>query len=158
MHLLKYVAIGLLAVALAAGIFYWSSLGSQVRLDGKIVKVRTLSTGDASSLMILEVRLNNPARTPFMIQDVQIEVAPLSGAPMIGMPTNQADLDRVLDYYKTAGPRFNTVLKTRDRIPGGAAGDWTVAAGFDLPESAIMNRRSLVVRFIDVDGPVAEIR
>lgn len=156
--MIKYLGLGLAAAALLAGLFFFANRGSQVRLEGSIVKVRTIATDTNSSLIILEIRLKNPARTRFVIDSVEVEVTPPGGPPVTGRPIAEADLDRALDYYKTAGPRYNPMLKLRDRMAADEAGDKTVAAGFALPETALQNRRALLVRLVDVDGAVTEIR
>lgn len=144
------LALGL--VALAAGIALWLNRGAQVRLDGRIVKVRTIATDEKASIAIVEIRFSNPADTPFVVRDYKLYVTAADGQTVEGMTVIQSDLDRVLDYYKTAGPRYNPVLRARERFLRGAAADRTVAASFDLAEAPLAARRNLEVRIEDVDG------
>jgi hypothetical protein len=152
-ELLKWVGVGLLAVLVAAAVFYWINRGSQVRLEGRIAKARVVATDDNACVVILELHLRNPASVPFWIQEVRMTVAGSEGIRMV-----EADLDRMLDYYKVEGPRYNPVLKAREKIGGGQALDRTVAAGFQMSAAAAARTPELIVRVADVDGAETEIR
>jgi len=45
----------------------------------------------------------------------------------------------------------------RDKVPARAAEDRMVAARFEVPEAKLEERKRLLVRIEDVDGPITEI-
>ena len=157
MQVLRYTLVGLVVVALVAGIVYWSNRGSQVRLGGQIVRVRTLATSDSSSVLIAEVRIENPARVPFIVREVRLSMTNAKGLPVAADPIAQGDLDRLLGYFPAEGPRYNETLKVKSKIGGGSRADWTVPASFRLPQSELDARRSFSVDIEDVDGVVVTV-
>lgn len=162
---LKYSAAGLAIVAVVVAIVFLLNRGSQVRLDGQIVKVRTLKTGDAdpdlnvtaSSLAIIECRLRNPAGVSFLVKSVKVTVTDANGATVESDITAETDLKRVLDYYPQAGPLYNPTLKARDRIASGESVDRTVAASVRIPESALQSRQALTIEIQEADGAVVTL-
>jgi hypothetical protein len=151
------MAMGLAAAGLLVGLGVWLNRGSQTRLEGSILKVRTIATDEAASIAVLDVRIKNPARALFLVREVRLEVTGADGKKQEGITVSEPDLDRVLGYYPLAGPRFNPVLKARERLRGGETVDRTIAASFNVSERELMARRALVVRILDADGAVAEI-
>ncbi|MBA3972996.1 MAG: hypothetical protein C0504_02110 [Candidatus Solibacter sp.] len=152
MQVLRYTLIGLLLVALMAGIVFWSNMGSQVRLSAEVLSVRTLATSESSALLIAEVRITNPARVPFVLREVRVSAVESSGGAITGDPVAQGDLDRVLGYFPAGGPRYNETLKVRSRIAGNSQADWTIPASFALSQMDLDARRGLEIEIEDVDG------
>jgi len=155
--LAKGLAFGLVAVAVIAGLALLFNRGSQVRLEGAIMKVRTISTDDNASIAVVDFRIKNPARVLFLVKEVTIAVVTADGKTVEGISVAQTDLDRVLEYYKLTGPRFNPVLRAREKLTGGIEVDRTSAASFDIPEKALLARRNLLLRIQDADGVIVEI-
>lgn len=149
--------LGLAGAALVVGLGVYLNRGSQTRLEGTVLKVRTISTGDASSIAVVDFRLTNPARALFLVREVTVEATTAGGKKLEGMTASEPDLDRVLGYYPLTGPRFNPVLKARERLRAGQTVDRTIAASFDVSEKELLSRRRLAVRIVDADGAVAEI-
>jgi hypothetical protein len=156
--LLKYTLIGMVAAALAVGLAIWGNRGWQVRLEVAELKARTVGTDENSSILILELRLKNPAQTPFVVRQVRASVLAQGGARVEGKVVSELDLDRVLEYYKHLGPRYNPTLKARERLAGGAQIDRTVAASFAVAEAALNAREGVAVEIEDVDGVVVNAR
>lgn len=154
--LVKYTLAGLVAAALAVGLAIWGNRGSQVRLEVEEVKARTVGTDDSSSILILELRIRNPAQTPFVVREVRMKASTQGRGEAEGMVVSEMDLDRVLDYYKQLGPRYNPTLKVKEKLGGGAAEDRTVAASFPWPEAALLARSGVIVEIEDVDGVVVK--
>jgi hypothetical protein len=152
--LVKYSVVGLAAVAVVVTVIWFSNRSSQVRLQGQALKVRTLATDENSSLAVVEFRIKNPADVPFVVRVCKLRVVTKDGSPVDGEVTAEMDLDRVLDYYKTMGPRFNPTIKTKDRIGGRETIDRTVAGSFPVSESALQSRQKFVLELEDVDGAV----
>lgn len=154
---LKYTLVGLVAVAAIAGLLFVANRGQQVRLDGQILKVRTIATPEDSSIAVIDFRVANPAKVHFMVRSAQIILAGASGETVTVDPIAEMDLDRVLSYYQMTGPRFNPTLKPKERIIGSSTVDRTIAGSFSLPESTLARRKSLTVRIEDTDGAVVDI-
>ncbi len=152
MQVLRYTLVGLVLVALLAGVAYWFNRGSQVRLNAEVVRVRTVATSETSSVLIAEVRIDNPADVPFVVRQVSLSLTGSSGDAVAGDPVAQGDLDRVLGYYTAEGPRYNETLKIRSHLTGGTRRDWTVPASFALPKAELDARRGLTIEIEDVDG------
>jgi hypothetical protein len=84
---------------------------------------------------------------------MQIFVTGPDGNEIEGITVSRPDMNRIFDYYKLLGPKYNEVLIIRDKVGPGEQMDRMVAAGIPLPESDIENRKSLKLRLKDVDGP-----
>lgn len=154
----KFLAIGIAIAAIVAGLGLYVNRGSHVGLEGAIVKVRLISTDENSCVAVLELRLSNPADIRFLVRDVEIAVDGVKGQTLTVPSIPQIDLDRVLDYFKLAGPRYNPVLRMKENIPGKTDLDRTVAGSFAVPEAALAARSGFRVLIRDVDGPVTEIK
>lgn len=152
------LSLGLLGAGLVVGFALWLNRGSQTRLEGTILKVRTVSTDTSSSIAVIDLRVKNPARALFLVREVTVEAATGAGKVVQGVTVSEPDLDRVLAYYPATGPRFNPVLKARDRLREGETVDRTIAASFPLSEGDLAARRSLAVKILDADGALVEIR
>lgn len=151
--------LGLLAVALVAAFFLLSNRPSQVRLEARILKVRTISTDDKASVVVAEVRMKNPSGYPFMLRAAHVKCVNAEGKEIDGENVSEMDLDRLLNYFKTVGPRYNPTFKLRDRIPAGAEIDRTVAASLPIAVSELNQRRNLIIQLEETDGvtvPVSE--
>lgn len=144
--------IGLAAVALLAGLGFWSNRGSQVRLEASIVKTRIIATDERAAVAVFEVRLKNPARVPFIVRGTRTTAIDSAGAAIPSDPVPQGDLDRVLEYYKQAGPRYNDVLHAKAKLLGGVQKDWTIAASFPVAASVLEARRRFEIVIEDLDG------
>lgn len=149
---------GLAAAGLLAAAAYWLNLGSQARLEVRWLKVRTIATGPESSLAIFDLRIHNPSRVLFQVKEVEAALVGPGGARQDGLVAAERDLDRALSYYPLAGPRYNPVLKFRERIRGGETVDRTVAASFALPVEALESRQSFEIRIQDADGEIVTAR
>lgn len=148
---------GTAGAALAIGLAMWGNLGSQVRLEVEEAKARTVATDEKASILILELRVKNPAQVPFVVREVRVKALTPQGEAN-GLPVAEPDLDRVLDYYKHLGPRYNSTLKVKERIGGGTQLDKTVAASFEIAEQTLIQRSGVVLEIEDVDGAVVTAR
>lgn len=158
-RLLIPLLLGLLAAGAVAAFFFLSNRPSQVRLEARILKVRTISTDDKASVVVAEVRMKNPSGYPFMLRAAHVKCVTAEGKEIDGENVSEMDLDRLLNYFKTVGPRYNPTFKLRDRIPAGAEIDRTVAASLPIAVSELNQRRNLIIQLEETDGvtvPVSE--
>ena len=154
------VGLGIVGV-LISGVFMGTK-SSHLELTGKILKVRTLAlSGGKASLVVIDFRVKNPSAVPFVVSNVEIRLEPSSGtgagAEITGSEVSKADIASVFEQDKLIGPQFNDVLTLQSRIPPQTTQDRMVGARFELPESAIGQRKSIRLHIEDVDGTAAEI-
>jgi len=155
--LTKYVLVGLALALLIGGIGFLLNTPSQVRLDGKILKVRTVPADEAASIAVVDFRVTNPSGALFQLKRLTVVVTTAAGDEVEGLPVAQIDLDRVLDYHKVFGPRYTEMLKERDRIRPKEQVDRTAAGSLSISEKDLQDRKNLVLRLQDADGAVIEI-
>ncbi len=153
----KYLAIALLIVAVLLALVLWGNRGAQVRLEGKILKTRLIPTDDAACLAVLDARIKNPSNVIFVVKDVHFRVLLADGTTLDGDQVAQMDLDRVLDYYKIHGPRYNPVLKPKDSFKGAFQADRTIVASFPRSAADIERRKGFIIEVDDVDGAVTRL-
>lgn len=154
---LIFLLAGLAVVGGLLSLLLTSTTGAHLRLDGKILKVRVLALpGDQASLVIVDFRATNPSDVPFVGSAVTLRLDLAAGDTVEGTPISKPDVENVFRYEKLLGPQFNPVYSLEDRIAPHQRVDRMTAARFDLPESAIDNRKGLRLRIEDVDGTVAE--
>jgi hypothetical protein len=152
-----FFAIALAAVAVVVSIVWFGSVSAHLVLKATILKVRTLQLSDgASSIAVVDFRLKNPSAVPFVVKDVVMTMEPQSGQVVTGSPVSKSDVTMVFQAHPVVGPKFNDVLSLRDTIPGGQTLDFMVAARFDLPSSALDQRKSIHLHLEDLDGTVTD--
>jgi hypothetical protein len=147
------LGIGLVVVGvlLFGGLF--STRKAHVNLDGKILKVRTMPTDDKNSIVVVDFRLANDSNIPFVANEAFIYVTGPDGKEVEGVTVARRDMDRVFQYYKLLGPKYNEALIIKDRVKPGEKMDRMVAAAMPVPESDVTNRKALKLRLVDIDGP-----
>lgn len=150
--------IGLVAVAIGISLYVAGTKGAHLNVTGKVMKVRTLATDEKNSIVIVDFRAKNEADIPFMSREAKIIVTKADGSEVEGDTIAKTDLDRVFDYYKILGQKYNPVLIQRDRIKGGELMDRMVAASVAIPESELENRKNVTVRLFDVDGQTFDVK
>jgi hypothetical protein len=150
--------IGLVVVAILIVGTLVTTKGGHLSVDGKVMKVRSLSTDPQNTLLIVDFRAHNEAQIPFMSREAKITVTKADGSEVEGDTIAQSDMDRVFDYYKTLGPKYNPVLIQRDRIKGGETMDRMVAASVAVSDAEVEKRKNLTVRLFDVDGQTFDIK
>lgn len=155
--LLLYAGYGLLAVAAVVALAFLINRDKVLRLEGPILKVRTIATDDAAAVAVVDFRVRNPSAVLFQVKELTLTATLADGSTVEGVTTAEMDVDRVLAYHKTSGPRYNPVLKPRDKLRPGSEQDRTAAASFPLAEARLAARRNLVLRITDVDGGTVEL-
>jgi hypothetical protein len=149
------VGVGVIAIAVA-GVFYMQR-GAHIELKGAILKVRTAAMDEASSVAVIDFRFTNPADYPFVVRTVSISMEDKAGKVYEGAPVSEVDAKRLFQYYTMLGQKYNETLLMRDKIPPRSSEDRMIAARFEVPVEQLDNRRKLLIRIEDVDGPVSEL-
>ena len=141
----------------ATGVILYLQRGAHVELKGAILKVRTMGMDDNSSLAVIDFRFANPSNYPFVVRSVDVSATGAGGENYSSTPVPEVDAKRIFDYYPVLGPKFNTSLISRDKIPGQHSEDRMIVARFEIPVAKLDARKNLKIRIEDVDGPVSEL-
>ncbi len=157
LRLLIYVLAGIAVVAVAVTWVFFLQRGAHMELQGAILKVRTLSTDENSSVALIDFRGTNVADYPWMVRSVEVSLTDGQGDLVEGSTISDVDATRLFEYFPLLGQKYNDSLVARTRIPPHQTIDRMIAARFEMPEKALRARRSLRVRVEDVDGGVSEI-
>ena len=152
------LGIGMIVVGVVVFGTLVKTKGAHLVLAGNVMHVRTLSTDPQNSIVIVDFRVRNEAQIPFMSREAKLILTKADGTELEGNTIAQTDMDRVFDYYKTLGPKYNPVLVQRDRVKGGETLDRMLAASIALPEGDVEKRKNVTVRLFDVDGPTFDIK
>jgi hypothetical protein len=157
LRLLIYVLAGIGVVAVAVTGVFFMQRGAHLEIQGTILKVRTLSADENSSVALIDFRCTNAADYPWVVRSVEVSLTDAQGNPLEGSTVSDADATRLFEYFPLMGQKFNDSLVARTKIPARHTIDRMIAARFEISEKALQARRSLRVRVEDVDGPVSEI-
>jgi hypothetical protein len=147
------------AVVLGFGIILLlqGTKSARLVLNGSVLKVRTMAAGDGGTLVVADFRLTNPSTTPFVVEDVEFILEPKTGDKVTGRMIAKSQMDLIFRSKMLIGAKYNDILGMKDRIPPGQTLDRTAAARFEVPSGAIDARKSLKLRFSEIDGEVSEI-
>jgi hypothetical protein len=149
------VGLGLIGI-IVAGVLYMQR-GARVGLAGSFLKVRTAPLDDNSSVAVVDFRFRNPGDVNFVVRTVTLVLEDASGNQVEGRTVSESDAKRLFEGIPLLGQKFNDTLIMRDKVPARSAQDRMVAARFEVPEAKIEQRKRLLLRIEDVDGPVTEI-
>lgn len=156
---LVFLGIGLAVVAVVVGVTLYGTKGAHLELDGKILKVRTLATDEKNAIVVVDFRVVNRAtKQTFVVQDAFVVVTGPDGKTVEGETVARTDVNRIFDYYKMLGQRYNETLIIRDKVAGGQTMDRMVVSTVALPEADVEGRKNLTLRLHDIDGPTFEIK
>ncbi len=148
---------GLAVVVVAIGAVLFMQRGAHIELKGSILKVRTAAMDDSSSVAVVDFRFANPASYPFVVRSVDVSIIGADGNVYQGKPVSEVDAQRLFQFYKLLGQKYNDSLLMRDKIGARRTEDRMIAARFEIPERLLSARKNLKIRIEDVDGPVSEL-
>jgi len=152
-----FLLVGIAAAsALVGALLYWNR-GAHIELKGSILKVRTLASDPASTVVFADFRFVNPADYPFVVRKVELFLEDGAGQTLEGMGVSDVDAKRLFEYYPTLGQKYNPSLIMNARIAPHASLDRMIAAQFRISEEKVQARKSLRIRVEDVDGAVSEM-
>ena len=152
-----FLAVGVAAVAIAVTGIWFGTKSAHLELTGNILKVRVLALGEKASLVVVDFRVTNPSAVRFVVNDVRLKLTAPTGNTEEGVAASRSDIDKLFLAQKLIGPHFNDVLALGDLVGPGKTLDRMTGARFEVPESAINQRKAIVLRLEDVDGTVAEL-
>jgi hypothetical protein len=152
-----FLGVGLAVVGIVIGAVWFGTKGAHLELTGKILKVRVLALGKSASLVVVDFRVANPSDVPFVVSDVSLKLTEADGKTDQGSAASRGDIDNVFAAQRLIGPHFNDVLGLQDRIAPHKTLDRMTAARFDVPESDVNARKSIVLHLEDVDGAMIDL-
>ena len=151
-----------LAGLVGACVLVWGALQisdwKTAQLKGKITEVRTLGMDQYSSVAIVDIEAVNPSDTQMMIGKRTMTVMDAKGIRSQGKVISAPDLKGLFRYFPGLGGIDNEPLLNRVRIQPGESVFGMVAARFEIPKHELDLRQELILRLVDVDGSVSEIR
>lgn len=158
-RLLIFFGIALAAVAAVAGVALWSNWDKHVEVVGSIAKARTAAASAEDSLIVLDLKLDNPSDLPFQIDEATLIVTPAAGDPLEGIIVAGNDTLRLFDAYPGLGARGNDPLRMRDIIGAHKAVERMLVFQFPgTPEDKLKSRKSMVLKIRERQGSVHEIK
>lgn len=155
-QLLIYFGIAVVVVGAAVFIAVSGNKGSHLRLDGKILKVRTGPLGDGNSVAVLDFRVTNPSDVPFIVETVDISLEKKNGEMVDGVTIAKTDLKQLFAYNRFLGDEYNDGLTIKDSIAPHATVDRMVAAHFEVGDRDLDAAKAIHLTLTDVDGPMWE--
>lgn len=153
---LAFLGVGLVAVAGLLFLLLTATKGAHLRLEGKVLKVRTLPQS-GGTLVFLDVRLTNPSDVPLVVDSVKLTLIASKGDEHEGSTLTKTDVNNVFQYARQLGPKYNELLGAQDRIGPHQSLDRMVGARVEMSENGIESRRNIRVSVGDIDGAVAEV-
>jgi hypothetical protein len=123
-------------------------------LKGDIRKIETVADG-SGTIVFADFRVTNAAAGPFVVSSIKmtIEVTETAAAVVF----SKSDVEKVTKYLKFLGPKYNDVLSIQDKIPPAQTVDRMAAGRFPFPPKFFQQRKTLRLRFEEVDGAASEI-
>ncbi|MFB3778285.1 MAG: hypothetical protein ACE141_11760 [Bryobacteraceae bacterium] len=152
-----YLLGGIALVAAAVAWMFYIQRGAHMRLEGAVLKVRSLATDENSSVALIDFRVTNLADYVWMVRSVEVSVIDGQGYLVQGSTISDVDSARLFDYYPLLGQKFNSSLTPRTRIQPHQTIDRMIAARFEIPERDLQARKKLTIRVEEVDGGISEI-
>jgi len=149
--------IGLAIVGALIGFVFYANRGAHIEIRGEVLKVRTHSAEETSSVAILDFRFANPADYPFVVRKIDVTVVGKDGSTTEGMVVADADAARYLSYFPALGQKYNDSLVVREKVLPKQLLDKMVMARFEAPESKLQMRERFRIRVEEVDGAVSLI-
>ena len=146
------LGIGFLLVAGAWYFFYAGTKDMALAVNGEVLKVRTIELSPHNICMMTDFRIRNSSDIPFVLKDATIFVIMASGKEREGHTLARSEAEDIFKYTPLAGPQFNKVLAMRDKVPGKVSVDRMVGATFDAEEKDLVERKSVRLHLVDLDG------
>jgi hypothetical protein len=125
-------------------------------LKGEILKVRTIADGDGT-IVFADFRVTNAAAIPFVVSSIKMTTQVPMDEVASGVVFSKSDVEKVTKYLKLLGPKYNDVLSIQDKLPPVETVDRMAAGRFPFPPKFFQQRKTLRLRFEEVDGAASEI-
>lgn len=145
-------AIGVAVAAIGVFSVFKVQRGAHLDLPGKILKVRSIGVEDQASIVAVDFRVTNPSDYKYMAKQVTVTLVTANGKQVDGDTISEIDARRLFEGLPLLGPKYNPSLTVNDVVPPRTTEDRMVAARFDLPNDAIVQRKNIIVHIEEIDG------
>src|SRR5712671_527388 len=125
--------VGILVVAGALFAILSANKGSHLVLKEKILKVRTGALSDQDSILVLDLRLENPSDVPFVVRQVEVTIDKADGSTVPSAIISKMDIHQIFQFNRCLGDQYNDSLSMKDKVAPHSSVDRMVAARFDVP-------------------------
>ena len=149
--------IGVACIAVAVCIILFIQRGAHLDLPGNILKVRTTTIEEGSTIAMIDFRVSNTSDYPAVVRTVRVYAEAKNGGRLEGTVISDIDSQRVFDGIPLLGKKYNPSLVLQDKIPGHATWDRMIGARFDIPEDQFQQRKRVIVSIEEIDGNIYEI-
>jgi hypothetical protein len=149
--------VGILLVTGAVFGILSSNKGSHLVLKGKILKTRTGALSDRDSILILDLRLENPSDVPFVVRQVEVSIDKPDGSTAQAAMISKMDLHQLFQFNRFLGDQYNDSLSIKDKVPPHASVDRMIAARFDVPIKDLEGSKQMHLSIQDLDGALFEM-
>ena len=109
------------------------------------------------TIVLIDTRIHNPSTQQFVVREVEVFIEEADGKRTPADIFAEADIKRVVDYYKTLGTKDNPGLLRRDKINSGTTTDKTIAVSAPMTDERFGKRKALRIVVHDVDRKQTEI-
>jgi hypothetical protein len=155
-RLFMFFGLGVVAIAMAVVLILTANRGSHLRLQGKIMKLRTGPLDEGNSIAVLDFRVENPSDLPFTVRNVEITLERPNGETDDGVTVSKSDLKLVFQYNRFLGDQYNDGLGLKDAIAPHTTVDRTVAARFAVSGQEMDKAKAVRLNIQDMNGPFWE--
>ena len=149
--------VGILLVGGAVFGILSSNKGSHLELKGKILKTRTGALSDQDSILVLDLRLENPSNVPFVVRQVEVTIDKADGTTAPSSIISKMDIHQIFQFNRFLGDQYNDSLSMKDKVAPHSTVDRMVAARFDVPIKDLDGAKLMHLSIQDLDGPLFEI-
>jgi hypothetical protein len=101
--------------------------------------------------------VTNAAAIPFVVSSIKMTTQVPMDEVASGVVFSKSDVEKVTKYLKLLGPKYNDVLSIQDKLPPVETVDRMAAGRFPFPPKFFQQRKTLRLRFEEVDGAASEI-
>ncbi len=151
-RVLIFFGAGIAVVAIALGFFFWGTKGNHLELKGEVLKVRTVPSDESNSIAVLDFRVTNSSDVPFVIKTAEAIVIKSDGSSLETQPIARSDMDRLFQYQKLLGPKYNQTVITHDQIEGRQTIDRMIGVAIPLKDSDLAARKEMRLRLENWEG------
>jgi hypothetical protein len=144
------VAIAIVGSLIAGGL-YWTR-NNHLELKGEVLKVRSQSVDPENTVAVIDFRVTNPSTTQFVVKDVDVYMDTADGKTLDGGIFSEIDAQRLFEYYKILGRKYNPTLLMKDKIESGQVQDRMIAVRFPATDPQVAARKGIRLVISDVDG------
>ena len=152
---MRAALIAVIALLIVGGIvgggLFWTR-NNRLQLNGQVLGIRSFAPEANQTIAVIDFRITNPSPDQFVVKDVDVFLDTKDGKTIDAANFADGDAQRVFDYYKALGKKYNQTLLTREKINPGQTLDRMMAVRFDASDEDLANRKAVRVVISDIDG------